>query len=106
LFDAHPVAAAIVVGLVLRSVAAASCSGFFASDDYRYVIVPAWTWVTTPEAAFPSHYRSPLLAWLMLAVFRGCREVGLTDLTVNLRIGYGSWDSGRCSSSRRPIAWR
>ena len=41
----HPLAAPLLVGLVLRVVAAWTGYGIFASDDYTHVIEMAWRWL-------------------------------------------------------------
>jgi hypothetical protein len=92
--DEHPVLTAVVVGLGLRVVAATTCDGWFAADDYAYVLEPAWRWLANPEAAFPSHYRSPLLAWIVAGSFRLAQALGFDSPTGGLHLAYlllGLW---------------
>jgi hypothetical protein len=53
----HPVAFAVLVGLALRAAAALSGHGWFAADDYFYVIEPAWRWLGDPSIPYPSPIR-------------------------------------------------
>lgn len=80
----------MLVGLLLRLVAAVSGIGWFAADDYHYVIEPAWTWLTDPEAPYPGHYRSALLARIFCHFLGVARSLGVEDPSVALRLAYGS----------------
>ncbi len=85
---------ALLVGLVLRIAAALGGYGPFASDDYRYVLAPAWRWLTQPAAAYGSVIRSPLLARAVWGLFELGEALGLRDPAWLVRfayVGLGLW---------------
>lgn len=84
----HPLALPLSVGAVLRVVAALVGYGFFASDDYRYAIEPAWRWLDEPELGPPSAIRSVLLARVVWMVFSGARALGIEDPAHLVRSAY------------------
>ncbi len=79
----------VLVGLVLRLIAARGY-GYFAADDYRYVLEPAWHWLQDPAAPFPSHYRSQLLPRVVWLLFSGGRALGIEDPARLLSFAYAS----------------
>ncbi|MEM6731743.1 MAG: glycosyltransferase family 39 protein, partial [Myxococcota bacterium] len=84
----HPLFGPLVVGLSARTVAALWGYGYFAADDVRYVLQPAFTWLTDPAHPYFSDIRSPLLArgfWLTMELGQ---TVGLTTPVGLLRFGY------------------
>lgn len=84
----HPLAAPLLVGLVLRVVAAWTGYGIFASDDYTHVIEMAWRWLEEPELQYNSRIRSELLARLVWVVFAAIRFFGVRDPTLVLQLLY------------------
>ncbi len=83
----------VLVGAALRLVAAHGY-GLWASDDYRYVIEPAWRWLSDPGAPYPSDYRSPLVAWAVFGIMRLAHALGIVDPAERLRLvyaGFGAW---------------
>lgn len=84
----HPLAAPLLVGLVLRIAAAWTGYGIFASDDYTHVIEMAWRWLEEPELQYNSRIRSELLARLVWVVFAAARFLGVRDPTLALQLLY------------------
>ncbi|MFC1609957.1 hypothetical protein ACFL6C_03280 [Myxococcota bacterium] len=90
----HPVWAAVMAGAVLRLVAALVGSGWFAVDDYLYVIEPAARWLEHPTAVYPSRYRSPLFPRLFSFFMAMGQLIGAEDPRSVLKVAYlavGCW---------------
>jgi hypothetical protein len=66
-------------GAVFRIAAALLGYGFFASDDYRYALEPAWREVTTGETAPASAIRSVVFSRFLAVVMRGVHGLGVDD---------------------------
>ncbi|MEL6211420.1 MAG: hypothetical protein AAFR44_14830, partial [Pseudomonadota bacterium] len=80
--------AAILVGALLRVGAALSGFGFFAADDIKYAIEPAWTWLESPETPYPSPIRLPVLSTCLWLIFIAGRALGLESGVALLRFAY------------------
>jgi len=90
----HPLAAATLVGLLVRMVAATVGLSFHARDDYfhvldialRWAADPAFDWDATdlPGAGIRSHL-VPRVVWLIII---GLRSVGIDDPETVLRVIY------------------
>lgn len=93
-FWRHPLAAPMGVGLGLRVAAALTGYGWFAPDDYAYVIEQGGRWLADPSAPFLCDYRSLLLPRLFFGLLWLARECGLQDPAYALRaayLGLGLW---------------
>ncbi len=82
-----PLAGPVLVGTLLRVVAALAGYGFFASDDYTHVIGMAYTWLAGP-APFNSDLRSPLLARIVWVCFEAASACGASDPATLVRVAY------------------
>ncbi len=90
----HPILTALALGLVLRTTAAFIGWGWFAIDDYLYVVEPAWRWLEEPSWPYPSLRRSPLLAHAFHGLMSAAQSMGATDPRTVLQIAYfglGLW---------------
>jgi hypothetical protein len=91
----HPLLAAVGAGLLLRLLGACGY-GYFASDDYLYVVRPAWLWLFDADAPLPSDFRSELLPRLFSALLACGRALGLRDPARLISFGYaglGLWSA-------------
>ncbi len=79
---------ALVVGVVLRLMAAWAGYGYFASDDYFHVVEPAWRWFTQPNAGIPSSYRTAVPAILVHALMWLARGMGVEAPHHQLQVVY------------------
>ncbi len=84
----HPLFWPMLAGLVLRVVAALWGYGYFAADDVKYAIEPAWRWLEDPHAPHPSDIRSPLFARGIWLTFELGRLFGLDSPVALLRFAY------------------
>lgn len=92
--DARPVRAPwsgpLWVGLALRLLAALSGFGWFAPDDYTFVIAQSGAWLGDAHAPFPCDYRSillPRLFWLLSSL---ATTLGLHDPVAILRFAFAA----------------
>ncbi len=84
----------LLAGAVLRLVAALIGYGFFASDDYRYALEPAWREVMTGETAPASAIRSVVFSRFLALVMRGVHGLGIDDpswLVRGVYVTLGLW---------------
>lgn len=80
--------AAIGVGAALRIIAALYGYGYFAADDIKYAIEPAWAWLESPDTPYPSPIRLPVLSHGLWLAFRGGRALGIESGANLLRFVY------------------
>ncbi|MEE8409364.1 MAG: hypothetical protein V3T05_07150, partial [Myxococcota bacterium] len=90
----HPLWSAVIAGGLLRLVNVAFGFGWFALDDYVYVVEPAWRWLADPTLPYPSALRSELLARAVSMCMAMARALGAEDPATVLRVVYsllGLW---------------
>lgn len=78
----------LLVGAGLRVTCAALSIGYFAADDIKYVLEPAWVWLDSPEAAYPSEIRSSFFARLVGSLFLLGDALGVKSSTGLLKLSY------------------
>ncbi len=74
-----PWLAPLAVGAALRIVAALLGYGFFASDDYRYALEPAWRETMTGETGPASAIRSVVFSRFLAVIMRALHAAGVDD---------------------------
>ncbi len=78
----------VLVGAGLRVACGALSIGYFAADDSKNVLEPAWVWLASPDAAYPSEIRSSLFARLIGALFWLGDALGVKNAISLLKLSY------------------
>lgn len=94
-FVAHPLLGSVLLAIIWRGLAAFSGIGWFAMDDYSYVIRPAAAWLQDPLALFPSSYRSLFFPKLFSLLLSFAQSLGATTPARQLQVAYmglGLWN--------------